>query len=142
MGGYKSRRLHISQSKCFESQASSRMRDKIEKPTEENEKTCKDPECSRKPTDHCRNKTHATHTFLVSLEDEKVPATEERAGPCRERERGQGRETADGSKVACKVQVLQVLLSRLCQVVSSRHCLELTSRAVPFQSPALWRAIL
>ena len=86
MGEYKSRRLHISQSKCFESQASSRMRDKIEKPTEENEKTCKDPECSRKPTDHCRNKTHATHTFLVSLEDEKVPATEERAGPCRERE--------------------------------------------------------
>ena len=139
MGGYKSRRLHISQSKCFESQASSRMRDKIEKPTEENEKTCKDPECSRKPTDHCRNKTHATPTFLVWLEDEKVPATEERAGPCRE----------GGAKVE-KRRLLQEwpARSKYCSSTESavpscaRQCLELTSRAVPFQSPALWRVML
>ena len=49
--------------KCFESQASSQICDKIEKPTEENAKTCKDLESARKFTGHCWNKTHATHTF-------------------------------------------------------------------------------
>ena len=138
MEEYKSRRLQISQPwNALSPKPLHRYAIRSKNPPKSG-KTCKDLESARKSTGHCWNKTHTTHTFSPVARGWEG-ATEERAGPCRE----------GGAKVE-KRRLLQEwpARSKYCSSSESavpscaRQCLELTSRAVPFQSPALWRVML